>query len=237
MRQPGFTLLEVLISLGVLFVTASAIIALSNSLIQGTIGGANKTVTNRWASEGLELVTNIRDNRVKTSARDSNGNFLWFGPAVSSSSYGWYKLTGNDTAGWQLSLASNSSKLALSDIVTQAGLAEPLTSDQLTGFRLICVEALAAASPTTTTDVSCNTDANGQPIDDGSRNQAQLPNCQVNDSYCQLTQPSLNQNATTQPKLITAGNAIKVRSIVVWPDRTNFRLSSMAQLVTNWQQP
>ncbi|MDO8650274.1 MAG: hypothetical protein Q7K33_03105, partial [Candidatus Berkelbacteria bacterium] len=62
MTRRGFSLLETLIATGVLIVVVMGVMSLSNSLIVGTVVNADKTIINRWASEGIELTQKIRDD-------------------------------------------------------------------------------------------------------------------------------------------------------------------------------
>ena len=102
----GFSLLETLIATGVLIVVVLGVVALSNSLVAGTIVNADKTIVNRWAVEGLELAQKVRDDNVLAKNTDTvTGVPVWFKPAFdeNGNGYGWYRLnllnTGNK---WEL---------------------------------------------------------------------------------------------------------------------------------------
>lgn len=234
-KRPAFTLIEVLIAGGVLFIVSAAIVGLSNSIISGTAHNADQTVANRWASEGLELTTKVRDDTV-LKGNQQNGEPLWFGPAFDASQYGWYILSPNGQS-FQLQKAVGAGAvLNFSDFPSTG--AESLTSQSLQANRLICVEAVGALTLQTATSISCNTDANGnQILSDGDR--ANVTVCDPKDVYCTESQPSLNRNELTgsTQAIIPPGNAVKVRAVVVWPDKANFGISNMAMMLTNWKGP
>src|SRR3990167_3799222 len=203
MSKRGFSLLETLIATGVLIVVVMGVMSLSNSLIVGTVVNADKTIINRWASEGIELTQKIRDDRIlnKTTAPE------WFGPAIidNGRDYGWYKLEPDNTMPntWKLSPATYHNHLAKDDFKNDAG--SSLISDQTIGYRLICVEAVGAEDVSSEEDFRCNTDLNGQVVEDGER--TNLTTCQTGDRYCAMTQASINQNSLTLGKIIPPGNA------------------------------
>lgn len=235
----GFSLLETLIATGVLIVVIMGVTSLSNSLIVGTVVSADKTIINRWASEGIELTQKIRDDNLLNKATASTTT-NWFAPAVADNGggYGWYKLQPGSAANtWQLEPASNANNLNKINFISDAGTS--LSSDTTTGYRLICVEAVGAKDDGgSQDDFRCNT-TNNQRINDGSR--SQLSTCQVNggkyDLYCQMTFESINRNRLTslEDKIIPPGNAVKIRSVVIWEDKDQIRSSSMATLITNWK--
>lgn len=234
MLKRGFSLLETLIATGVLIVVILGVTSLSNSLIAGTVVSADKTIINRWASEGIELTQKIRDDALLDKLTSPN----WFVPAIADygSSYGWFKLEKLNDTTWKLNQASHPNRLSAEEFIDTAGTG--LTSDTTTGYRLICVEAVGAKDSRIVDDFYCNTTDN-DPINDGSR--SQLSTCQVNggkyDLYCQMTFESINKNRLTslEDKIIPPGNAVKIRSVVVWQDKDQFRSSSMATLITNWK--
>lgn len=73
----AFTLLEVLVAGGILFVVSAAVVGLSNSIIQGTVISSDTTVTNRWVAEGIEFATKIRDDNSRIQGF-SQGQQYWF---------------------------------------------------------------------------------------------------------------------------------------------------------------
>jgi len=235
MKKPGFTLLEILIAVGVLFIIGAAVVSLSNTLIQGTVRTADTTVTNLWAVEGLELVTKIRDDNYRNPGDDEFGDpVAWLPAARSTANYGWYNLVDNGNNTWALEKKLPSGSNSLADLYQ--GSFESKTSDALQAKRLVCIEAVKAASPTTDDELRCNTDESGAPINnDGSRIFSVTPTeCDEQDYYCTITKDSLNKNSLGTT-VIPAGNAVKVRTVLVWPHQNGYRSSSMSMLVTNWR--
>jgi len=242
LRQPGFSLLETLIATGILIIVSAAIVALSNSLIQGTIIAADKTITNRWAAEGLERVAKLRDDNIKSRRYSSDGLPLWLELEVNqileADQYGWYTLADNGGR-WSLTRSPAAPQLQKAQALTTG---EALNSDVLVGYRLICIEAVGATGQTDRSDsgdsmIRCNT---GEPpnhtviASDGDR--ANLgPDCSLEDRFCQMTKPSLNLNRLNQTQIIPAGNAVKVRSVIVWVDKGVYRVANLATLLTNWR--
>lgn len=232
-KRSGFTLLEVLIAVGVLFIIGSAVVSLSNTLIQGTVKTADATITNLWAVEGLELLSKIRDDNYKNPAREASGESTpWIDPAKDSSFYGWHALRPQADGTWKLEkltgIPNNVSIRALYD----APVLEQKTSEGLVAKRVICIESVAAESPEITDNLRCNTNQNGVVVSDGARNR--LSSCSTEDLYCRMTQASLNRNSTGTT-IIPAGNALKVRAVLVWPNNDGFRSSSMGMFLTNWR--
>ncbi|HUD21137.1 MAG TPA: type II secretion system protein [Candidatus Saccharimonadales bacterium] len=238
MIKRGFTLLEVLVASGVLFIVASAVVGLSNTIIQGTVSNSDRTVVNRWATEGLELTTKIRDDTVLQNKTDAAGNPLWLDQATSVDKYGWYKLQQDPISGiWKLVATPYQVKQPLSAVA--GDYAESLTSDQTQAYRLICLESVGAKQiPDNASGdfIYCNAkDSDGTAFNDGDRNVK--TDCDTNDVYCLFTKSSLNADnlAATPLRLIPAGNAVKARAVIVWPDKSSYKVSDMATILTNWQ--
>ncbi len=249
----SFTLIEVLVAGSVLFIVSAAVVGLSNSIIQGTALTTDEAVANRLSTEGLEVVTKIRDDQLKQASYQS-GRFVWFDPAETSAGYGWYMLeeeTANPNS-WQLQPQS-----ALPNVINTAdgtfdvAQAQHLPVGTIDFYRLICVEAVAGSDNQADGSLNCNTRSNpGDPpiiVNDGDRQLAVLTNNCFSDGananeykediYCQFTETSINRNriTTTNEKIIPDGNAVKVRSVVVWNDKGRYRSSATATLFTNWQ--
>lgn len=192
----AFTLIETLIAAGVLFVAGSATVSLSNSLSTGTIANADLTVTNRWASEGLEVVSKIRDDNVLLNKKDpTTGEPVWFEPATGglTNGYGWYKLVGDSTTGWYLEQLPSDQRFKLTfDQLPTLGLTDRsglMTSDALTAWRLICFETASATvsgSETKEGELPCNLNDDGDPDDDGDPGGTPQPTCLPEDLYCQV---------------------------------------------------
>ncbi|MEK9167435.1 MAG: hypothetical protein AAB613_01705, partial [Patescibacteria group bacterium] len=240
----GFSLLETLIATGVLIVVVMGVMSLSNSLIVGTVVNADKTIINRWASEGIELTQKIRDDRILDKSTSPN----WFEQAVASngSDYGWYRLSSDTVNTWKLDKIIGVNPNTLTSLeFTNETIGEKLTSDVTIGFRLICVESVATnAISTNDGQFQCNTTPDGNTLLlDGLRTDPGATSCQIgepgepNDLYCQMTKDSINKNRvdSLEDKIIPSGNAVKVRSVVVWQDKDQYRSSSMATLLTNWK--
>lgn len=230
-KLTGFTLLEVLIAVGILFVVGSAVVSLSNSLIQGTIASSDSTIVNLWAVEGLELTTKSRDDNIRQPTRLASGEpGVWLSAAQSPDQYGWHTLVKNGDR-WDLQRLDL--PLALETAAAyQSTQAESKQSGGLTAKRLICLEAVGAVSTASNSELRCNTTANGEAVSDGSR--LNLTACESSDSYCRATSESLSKN-TLVPVVIPAGNAVKARAVVVWPHRASYRSAGMATFITNWK--
>jgi Tfp pilus assembly protein PilV len=234
MSKRGFSLLESLIATGVLIIVVLAVISLSNSLIAGTVANADRTIINRWAAEGVELTQKIRDDNILAKNSDpATGLPSWFNQAIKDNGrdYGWFKLEVATANSWKLSPAISSGNRLSAAEFKQA--AENLTSDQTLGYRLICVEALAATAVSADDNLQCNSDEDGQLVDDGAR--TELTDCQTSDVYCALSQVSVNANQLNSDTIIPPGNALKIRSVVLWENKANVRSASMAMLLTNWR--
>jgi type II secretory pathway pseudopilin PulG len=236
-RSRAFTLLEVLIAVGVLFIIGSAIVSLSNTLIKGTVGTAESTVANLWAVEGLELTTKYRDDRVKEP-----GSQTWIAAAQDHRDYGWYYVSLDPlTNSVELERAvfdGNPNNLHISKEVAFADT-DPRSQLQSEGFvarRFVCIESLGVPSINTADNsglLRCNLDrTSDQAYSDGSRLLG--PSCDALDLYCTMTEESLARNTLLTPR-IPAGNAVKVRSVIVWPTQFGFRTSEMATTLTNWK--
>ena len=244
MTRRGFSLLETLIATGVLIVVVMGVMSLSNSLIVGTVVNADKTIINRWASEGIELTQKIRDDRILNKSTSPN----WFEQAVApnGSDYGWYRLSSDTVSTWKLNkvIGVNPTVLTPTEFTNET-VGEKLTSDVTVGFRLICIEPVATNTVATSNDqFQCNTTPDGNTnLLDGSRTDPGASICQIgepgqpNDLYCQMTKDSINKNrlGSLEDKIIPSGNAVKIRSVVVWQDKDLYRSSSMATLITNWK--
>jgi type II secretory pathway pseudopilin PulG len=241
----AFTLLEVLVAGSILFIVSAAVVGLSNSIIQGTALTTDQATANRLATQGLELVTKLRDDNIK-NGNFTDGNFVWFEPVAQAADYGWWQL-GEIGGSWQLDkdeidFPQNEINLATLD----GTKAEKLSVDQIDFHRFICVEALAANAFTDEEQkIFCNAQNDGNgfiDVNDGTR--SEITNCFAGsvgltynkDSYCEFTSESLNRNrATGEDKFIPNGNAVKLRSIVIWEDRDQFHTSEVSTLLTNWQ--
>lgn len=234
MLKRGFSLLETLIATGVLIVVILGVTSLSNSLIAGTVVSADKTIINRWASEGIELTQKIRDDALLNKLTSPN----WFTPAIAENGdgYGWFKLSTTDSKTWSITRVTGDYNKAIATDFIKDSISEKLTSDTTTGYRLICVEAVGAKDSRANDDFFCNT-TDTQRVRDGVRTDPNATNCQNGDLYCQMTFESVNKNRLTSldKKIIPSGNAVKIRSVVVWQDKDQFRSSSMATLITNWK--
>lgn len=250
-KKRGFTLIEVLVASSVLFIVSAAVVGLSNSIIQGTSVTADSATANRLATEGLELVTKIRDDKVK-NANFTTGKFIWFDPVELYDKYGWYKLgetfPGNNI--WEL-IEENSyndpdTKNTIDLTSFDPQNMEYLPVDSIDYYRLICVEGVAAGNEQEDTLLGCNIITIGGgalTVDDGDRDSSQ-PGCYdpgdtINlfreDTFCLFTQNSLNKNQVGEDKRISDGNAVKIRSVVIWNDKDTYRSTDIATLLTNWQ--
>ncbi|MEX1052199.1 MAG: prepilin-type N-terminal cleavage/methylation domain-containing protein [Patescibacteria group bacterium] len=249
LTKQAFTLIEVLVAGSVLFIVSAAVVGLSNSIIQGTAVTTDAAVANRLATEGLEIITKIRDDQNKQASYES-GRFIWFAPAESVDDYGWYRLeeaVANSNS-WQLqhqtSLPNVLDTAAVGFDVAQA---QPLPVGTINFYRLICVEAVAATDNQAEGVLNCNTRANTEQIvNDGDRQEAVITNNCFSegptqnqyreDLYCQFSKDSINRNKiSTTKKIIPDGNAVRVRSVVIWNDRGDYRVAATATLFTNWQ--
>jgi Tfp pilus assembly protein PilV len=249
-NRRAFTLLEVLIAGGVLFVVSAAVVGLSNSIVQGTTASNDKTITNRWASEGLEIVSKIRDDQTRQSVA-SSGQVEWFSPALKApsgpDSYGWYTLAPDPISTWKLVRVNELPAVIDLETSFDTTKAEQKTSDNLEGYRLICVESYGAQSIDKDGFISCNAHSDGvRTVADGDRaihpgvecyNAPASASVQNQDLYCQLTKKSLN--TVTSPggvaTFIPDGNAVKVRALVMWNDRGDYKISDIATVLTNWK--
>lgn len=244
-KRRAFTLLEVLVAGSILFIVSAAVVGLSNSIIQGTALTTDQATANRLATQGLELVTKIRDDNVK-QGNFTDGRFVWFEPVNEATDYGWWQLSEISNS-WQLNkdeIEFPDNSIDLTDF-SEAN-AEKLSVDQIDFYRFICVEALAANSlPGADQRIVCNGQADGSgfiDVIDGTR--SEIDSCFAGslgitynkDSYCEFTAESVNRNRTIDDdKFIPNGNAVKVRSIVVWEDRDEFHSAEVATLLTNWR--
>lgn len=252
----AFTLIEVLVAGSILFIVSAAVVGLSNSIIQGTALTTDETVANRLSTAGLEIVTKIRDDKIKNASYDlpgQTGEFVWFDQAESSSNYGWYALSEPTTNSWTLGtkLSQLSNTIPLEDTTTITALlasAQKQTVGIIDFYQLICVEAVAGTDNQDDQELNCNTRSDtSQIINDGDRSSAvQNNDCfsgsgtgYEEDLYCQFTKDSINRNRIvvvgTNDKIVSDGNAVKVRSVVLWNDKGTYRTVSTATLFTNWQ--
>lgn len=229
----AFSLLETLIAAGILIIVVSAITALSNSLIAGTVNGSDRAITNRWAAEALELTKKIRDDSVKASQP------IWLSQAENVNKYGWYVLQKNiSTQRWELKVSTlpSANTLTAAQVINNA---EPLTADILKGYRLVCVEAVGAVSDRSNEfdedKIYCNTDQSNTVISsDGNRSNLVAP-CDAADVFCDLTMKSVQENHFDRTKIIPAGSAVKIRAVVLWPDKDSFKTTSISTMLTNWK--
>lgn len=240
----GFTLLEVLIAGGILFIVSTAVVGLSNSIVQGTSSTNDKTQISLWAQSGLDLMAKIRDDNVASSTGDTP----WLAQAVNDNAnpYGWYYLNPNaNCQSWSLTKYPAGQTLAIADIINNK-IAEPMercnTGTSLAAYRLICIEAYSASDVAKGDSINCNTNSNGDQLNDGDRTnvtdcQTSITVGQPNDDYCQLTKPSLNRGKQTNElqTFIPSGNALKIRSVIVWQDRGSYRAFDLGTLLTNWK--
>lgn len=231
-KQNGFTLLEVLIAVGVLFIVGSAVLSLSNTLIQGTVSTADATVTNLWAAEGIELVAKNRDDRLREDA-----NQPWLEQVTTYTDYGWYQvsLVGSAVELRRADFDGNDRKLKITKAEALAA-GDKLTSEALVAARLVCIEAVGAASnnSTLTSDqLGCNLNDTGTAsFNDGLR---QLTSdCRTTDVYCLMTKTSLNRN-NSRTVFTPAGSAVKVRTVLVWENQYGYQTSEIATMLTNWR--
>lgn len=240
----GFSLLETLIAASILIAVTLSIVALSNSLIGGTVVNADKTVINRWAAEGIELTKKIRDDNLLNPNTP-----IWFIPAFNDdgSDYGWYKLTPPNPSNNSATLTSAGVRNNIDEATFigtgSSSVAERLQNGQTVGYRLICIESVEAnAAPTNISDPNpfhCNTKGDIA-LKDGHR--TDLTDCQSstitgnsNDVYCLMTKNSVNKNHLSGTNFIPAGSAVKVRSVIVWKVKDQAHSSSVASLLTNWK--
>lgn len=244
-RKKGFTLLEVLVAGSILFIVSAAVVGLSNSIIQGTALTTDQATATRLATQGIELVNKIRNDTVK-GGDFTQGKFIWFPPVESASDYGW----------WQLSSISNNWQLNEDDVdfpdvsidlnSFDSAKAEKISEDQLDFYRFMCIEALAASNyPQENSTIFCNAQESGNgyvEVIDGTR--SEIDSCYQQslglnynkDSYCEFSAESINRNRVDGlDKYIPNGNAVKVRSIVVWEDRDEFHRTEVSTMFTNWQ--
>lgn len=237
MQKRGFTLIEVLIAAGILFMVAGAVAGLTNTIVQGTSQTADNTETNRWASEGLELVTKVRNDSVAIGGTVvSGGEKIWFAPAFNSDDYGWYKLSSNNIS------LQNSLDNRLNFSALESSDAEKISSSSgLVGYRLICIEAFGAKSIATDNFIDCNsskdsTEAARTDAADGNR-AASFTDCDSSDNYCLASKASLNINnpSTDSQYFSLPGNVVRVRSVIIWQDREEWKTTEMSTLLTNWK--
>jgi type II secretory pathway pseudopilin PulG len=243
--KKAFTLLEVLVAGSILFIVSAAVVGLSNSIIQGTALTTDQATANRLATQGLELVTKIRDDNVK-NGNFTEGRFIWFEPVTEATDYGWWQLE-EISNNWQINkdeIDFPDNQIDLSDF--DSTKAEKLSVDQIDFYRFICVEAWAAnAFLNEEQTILCNAQSDSSgfiDVIDGTRSEidscfaASVGTTYNKDSYCEFTAESLNRNRSVgDQKLIPNGNAVRVRSIVVWEDRDQFHVSQVATALTNWR--
>ncbi|MBI4948458.1 prepilin-type N-terminal cleavage/methylation domain-containing protein [Candidatus Berkelbacteria bacterium] len=238
MQKRGFTLIEVLIAAGILFMVAGAVAGLTNTIIQGTSQTADNTETNRWASEGLELVTKVRNDNVASGGVLVNSEKVWFAPAVSSDEYGWYSVS--STSATKTSLQKRLTFDGLTAQESQLTGAVITSTSGLTGYRLICIEAYGAKSYTSEDFVDCNAEVEGAETyadkKDGNRLQG-YSDCDSADNYCIASKESLNKNKPTgvSDYFVLPGNVVRVRSVIIWEDRGEWKTTEMSTLLTNWK--
>ncbi len=87
--RAGFTLLEVLIAAGILAVTLTSTFALNSTVVKNTVFLADDLVATNLASEGLEIVRQIRDSRlIDCNPATKWNSWLQSGGQASSGTYG-----------------------------------------------------------------------------------------------------------------------------------------------------
>jgi Tfp pilus assembly protein PilV len=256
MLKRGFTLIEVLVSGAILIIVTLAVVAISNSITQSTEASSDVTVSSNLAQQNLNLVTEIRDNGFSVPVSDPTCGNIWFDQACNSNQYGWYALTQDTTQPskpWSLKQITASSMIgpstALSDFVKNA------TPDQNSSpetYQLICIEAYGAndnPNPSSPNTISCNNNGSGKAVSDGNRTLTQGGSCTNDDptygtdSYCRDTEQSLNwdgNNVAGSNFYIPAGNAVKIKSVVVWQTASTsvtptYKSTSLTGLITDWQ--
>lgn len=220
-----------------LFIIGSAVVSLSNTLIRGTVNTADTTVTNLWAVEGLELVTKHRDDRLREGASTT-----WLSQAEDHRNYGWYYVQ-LDPVSHNVTLTRavfggdpNNLHIQKSEAYEASDPIANLKSEALEARRLICIEAIGVPSlneAQNTDRLRCNMDrVSNQAYNDGDR--VISSNCSNNDIYCVMTRDSLARNTVIGP-IISAGSAVKVRSVIIWPTQYGYRTSEMSTVLTNWK--
>ena len=237
----SFTLIEVLVASSVLFIVSAAVVGLSNSIIQGTSVTADTASANRLATEGLELITKIRDDKVK-NADFRSGIFVWFDQVKESTDYGWYRLKQDEFPednNWQL---IKDSEVPYGNIIDLTEFdvkgAEEISLGLIDYYRLICVEAIAAENDQINNSLNCNTvDEGNQVVNDGIRDVVSACHLEPSpgDIFCKFTKDSLNKNRLGTVKKIPDGNAVKIRSVVLWNDKDVYRTTEISTILTNWQ--
>lgn len=245
--KKSFTLIEVLVASSILFIVSAAVVGLSNSIIQGTSVTADSATANRLATEGLELITKIRDDNLKNASFES-GKFIWLDEVEFSNEYGWYTLdeTSIGTNIWELTRSSDyNDPILQNNTIVMSSFNMTGAVSELVGLvdyhKLICIEAVGAVNDQEEGILSCNTAAERTlMVDDGNRNSAN-PGCYdegtvgEKDIFCLFTKDSLNKNRLGEDKRISDGNAVKIRSVVLWNDKDNYRVTEVATILTNWQ--
>lgn len=235
----GFTLLEVLIAGGVLFIVSTAVVGLSNSIVQGTSTTNDKTQVSSWAQSGLDLMARYRDY----SVAKASGDQAWLPQTAGDPpQYGWYALSSPDCQNWNDPTSLSTTQVDLTTLFgdnPMPGVESMQTCNPgatLTAYRFICIESYAAVDKTSSDKINCNTDAAGNQVSDGARSPVGT-DCNSNDSYCLLTKSSLNRSKLTgeNSTFIPSGNAVKVRSVIVWQDRSTYKTFDLSTLLTNWK--
>jgi len=239
----GFSLIEVLVALSVLALVGLAMVALSNSLSQGTLRSADQTVGGWLASEGSQQLEGVMGQ----NSISANGASGWLKAAFgdNGADYGWYKLV-VAAANRQLTSVPLARTLTKEQFLSQG---ESLTVGNMAIRRLICIESVAANDEPRSDVIPCNIDSAGSWLEDGLRQPPSLPAsrkedlCQSSDLYCQMTLGSLNtqrlssaSTALKEWKAVYAGNAVKVRSVVAWRNKDQIETAELATLLTNWRE-
>jgi len=246
----AFSLIEVLVALSVLALVGLAMVALSNSLSQGTLRSADQTVGGWSANESNQQLERILGKDLTASS--SAG--IWLKPAQgdnnstqghNDSGYGWYELKGDEPNRY-LSNTRVAQTLTKEDFLLKG---ESLTVGNMAISRLVCIEAVAANDEPRSDIIPCNVDSAGSWLSDGSRQPANRlvsrkeELCQSGDIYCQMTLESLNRqrlsdssSALGEWKAVYPGNAVKIRSVVAWRDKEEIQTAELATLVTNWRE-
>ncbi len=250
-KRGGFTLIEVLVAGGLLLLVGSAIVALTNSLVRGTITTSNTTIVNSWLSEGAELVTRIRDNNIKQLHADAQGTPVWMDQATKVTyPYGWYYLKTNSNS-FTLTVANPSSPEVLSktsdinnSITRFSDFADAkLVSDNLTAYRFVCIEAVGASPIEDDSNFYCNHFTVKDSVNDGNSSVlsgiTDCPTIPANpgDVYCLMTKTSINANRlpSASQLFIPPGNALKINVLIAYDDQNAIHSNQMQTLLTNYR--
>lgn len=106
-QKSGFGLIEVVIASGILVLIAGGSLALSKTVLNGTIKLSDRTAASYLAVESIELVEEIRD----TNYIDENPATVW-NSGLGDGSYG-LRFTGS---AWILDPAANNQEILINNI-------------------------------------------------------------------------------------------------------------------------